>query len=224
MSYTWEEIIAEESKKPYFVELERFLAKERKSHDVFPAEEDVFNAFKLTPFHNVKVVILGQDPYHGEGQAHGLAFSVKRGVKVPPSLVNICKELQSDLGVTPPAHGNLEHWAREGVLLMNAVLTVRKDEAHSHQGKGWEIFTDRVIEVLSEKKEHLVFVLWGAPAQKKGAKIDRNKHLVFESPHPSPLSSYRGFFGSKPFSKTNAYLEKMGMEKVKWWDQQGSTA
>lgn len=216
MSYTWSQLINEESKKPYYKELQDFLRSERKKETIFPPGPEVFSAFELTPFEKVKVVILGQDPYHGEGQAHGLSFSVKRGVKPPPSLVNIFKELQSDLGISPPGHGNLESWAKEGVLLLNTVLTVRKDEAGSHHGKGWEIFTDRVVDVLSSEKENLVFILWGAPSQKKASRVDRGKHHVIASPHPSPLSSYRGFFGSKPFSLTNKYLTAHSIRPVNW--------
>lgn len=216
MSYSWSQLIEEESKKPYFQELDNFLKKERKKYGVFPPEADVFNAFKLTPFEKVKVVILGQDPYHGEGQAHGLAFSVKKGVKPPPSLVNIFKEFQSDLSLIPPSHGNLESWANEGVLLLNTVLTVRKDEAGSHQNKGWEIFTDRVIDVLSSKKEKLVFILWGLPSQKKASRVNPLHHHLILSPHPSPLSSYRGFFGSKPFSRTNDFLKANGITPIHW--------
>lgn len=216
MPYTWNDLIREESKKPYFQELQEFVARERKSHVVYPPETEVFRAFELTPFEKVKVVILGQDPYHGEGQAHGLAFSVKPGVKPPPSLVNIYKELHADLGIEPPKSGNLEAWAREGVLLLNTVLTVRKDEANSHQRKGWEKFTDRVIEVLSTKRENLVFILWGLPSQKKASKVNPDHHHLILSPHPSPLSSYRGFFGSKPFSRTNDYLKGRGIKPVDW--------
>jgi uracil-DNA glycosylase len=216
MSYSWSQFIQEESLKPYYKELQSFVKKERKEHSVFPPDKEVFTAFELTPFDKVKVVILGQDPYHGEGQAHGLAFSVKKGVKTPPSLVNIFKELQSDVGIQPPPHGNLEAWAREGVLLLNTVLTVRKDEAGSHHGKGWETFTDRAIQVLSEKKSNLVFILWGSPSQKKSSLINPDHHHLILSPHPSPLSSYRGFFGSRPFSKANEYLKQKKIDPVNW--------
>ena len=216
MTYTWSQFLEEESQKPYYKELQDFIASERKKHEVYPPEKEVFTAFSLTPFEKVKVVILGQDPYHGEGQAHGLAFSVKRGVKPPPSLVNIYKELDADLGIKAPDHGNLENWAKQGVLLLNTVLTVRKDEAGSHQGKGWEIFTDRAIEVLSEKKRDLVFILWGNPSQKKASKVNPAHHHLILSPHPSPLSSYRGFFGSKPFSRTNKFLQDNGLSAVDW--------
>ncbi len=216
MKYTWEKFLEEESAKPYFKELQSFVKNQRAKEEVYPPEEVVFSAFKLTPFEKVKVVILGQDPYHGEGQAHGLAFSVKKGTKVPPSLANIYKELSSDLRLPIPSHGNLEEWAKSGVLLLNTVLTVRKGEPGSHQGKGWETFTDRVIEVLSEKKENLVFILWGLPSQKKASKVNPERHHLILSPHPSPLSSYRGFFGSCPFSKTNQYLKSSGIEPVNW--------
>lgn len=216
MSYSWSQFIQEETEKPYFKELQEFLKKERAEFTVFPPENEVFTAFELTPFEKVKVVVLGQDPYHGEGQAHGLAFSVKKGVKIPPSLVNIFKELEKDLGLKAPAHGNLEAWAREGVLLLNTVLTVRKDQANSHQGKGWEKFTDRAIEILSDKRSNLVFILWGGPSQKKAAKVNPDHHHLIISPHPSPLSSYRGFFGSCPFSRTNQYLESNGISPVNW--------
>ncbi len=216
MPYSWKHLIEEESAKPYYKELQSFLKKERADHEVYPPESEVFTAFELTPFEKVKVVILGQDPYHGEGQAHGLAFSVKKGIRPPPSLVNIYKELSSDLKLNIPAHGNLEEWAKSGVLLLNTVLTVRKGEAGSHHGEGWEIFTDRVIEVLSEKKENLVFILWGLPSQKKASKVDTKQHHLILSPHPSPLSSYRGFFGSRPFSKANHYLSASGLKTVDW--------
>lgn len=216
MTYSWTQFIEEESKKPYFEELDSYLKNERIKHEIYPPEKDVFNAFKLTPFEKVKVVILGQDPYHGEGQAHGLAFSVIKGVKPPPSLVNIYKEYESDLNLIPPSHGNLENWAREGVLLLNTVLTVQKESPGSHQKRGWEIFTDRVIDVLSEKKQSLVFVLWGLPSQKKASRVNPTQHHLILSPHPSPLSSYRGFFGSKPFSRTNDYLKANGISPVNW--------
>lgn len=216
MAYTWSQLIEEESKKPYYKELQDFVASERKKFDVFPPEKEVFTALELTPFEDVKVVIIGQDPYHGDGQAHGLAFSVKNGVKAPPSLVNIYKELESDLGIKPPSHGNLEAWAKHGVLLLNTVLTVRKSEPGSHQKKGWETFTDRIIETLAEKKSNVVFILWGSPSQKKASRVNPERHHLIISPHPSPLSSYRGFFGSKPFSRTNAFLKDKGIKTVDW--------
>jgi uracil-DNA glycosylase len=216
MLKTWSDLINEESSKPYYQELQSFLKSERKNHKIFPAEKDVFTAFELTPLDKVKVIILGQDPYHGEGQAHGLAFSVKSGVKIPPSLVNIYKELEADLGIRAPSHGNLEKWAKEGVLLLNNVLTVRAGAAGSHHGEGWETFTDRVIEVLSNEKRNLVFILWGGPSQKKASRVNQDHHHLILSPHPSPLSSYRGFFGSKPFSRTNSFLTTSGIKPVDW--------
>lgn len=194
----------------------QFVEHERKSKTIYPAATDVFRAFAACPFEQVKVVILGQDPYHGEGQAHGLSFSVKRGVRPPPSLVNIFKELKSDVGVETPTHGDLTRWAEQGVLLLNTVLTVEHGKAGSHHGKGWELLTDHVIDVLNSRKEHLVFILWGAPAQKKASRVDATRHLMLKSVHPSPLSSYRGFFGSKPFSQSNAYLQSMGKTPIDW--------
>ena len=183
---------------------------------VYPKKKDIFNAFELTKFEDVKVVILGQDPYHDENQAHGLAFSVQYGVKTPPSLKNIYKELNSDLGISTPSHGNLESWAKNGVFLLNTVLTVRAHAAHSHQKIGWEDFTDYVIKTISDEKENIVFILWGKPAQKKVKLIDEKKHLILMSAHPSPLSSYRGFFGSRPFSKTNEYLKQNNIVPINW--------
>lgn len=197
MFKNWSELIHDESKKPYFRELQEFLLSERKIHAVYPPENEVFTALNLTPIDQVKVVILGQDPYHGKGQAHGLAFSVREGVRIPPSLLNIYKEIESDLGTTPPLHGDLTKWAREGVLLLNNVLTVRDGEAGSHHGKGWEKFTDRIIEVLSNEKRNLVFILWGLPSQKKASRVNQDHHHLIISPHPSPLSSYRGFLDRK---------------------------
>ena len=203
--------------KPYMIGLVNFIESERsKGKIIYPDDNEIFEALKLTPFEKVKVVILGQDPYHGVGQAHGLCFSVKKGVKTPPSLVNIFKELKDDLKIQPPQNGYLEPWTREGVLLLNSVLTVEAGEAGSHHGKGWEQFTDKIIEILNEKKNNLVFILWGGPAQKKASKVDQTKHLVLKSVHPSPLSFYRGFLGSKPFSKTNKYLNENGKEEINW--------
>jgi uracil-DNA glycosylase len=217
MSGSWSAELAEEKKKPYFIELQNFIRHERQSgKSIYPADHEVFSALELTPLEKVKVVILGQDPYHGPGQAHGLAFSVKRGVPTPPSLVNIFKELKDDLGYEIPLHGNLESWAKQGVLLLNNVLTVEDGKPASHHGKGWEIFTDKVIEVLNSKKEHLVFILWGNPAQKKARIVDRLRHHVVVSAHPSPLSCYRGFLGSKPFSQTNTYLRSQGLDPIDW--------
>lgn len=215
--HSWQKLLSEELKKPYMSELQSFLLHERQSGKlIYPAEESVFEALNLTPFDQVKVVILGQDPYHGEGQAHGLCFSVQKGVPPPPSLVNIFKELKTDVGVESPGHGCLERWADQGVLLLNNVLTVEAGKAGSHHQKGWEIFTDKIIELLNEHKQHLVFILWGSPAQKKAAKVDTTKHHVLKSVHPSPLSSYRGFFGSRPFSQTNDYLKSLGLTPVNW--------
>lgn len=214
---SWKSRLADEFKAPYMQKLKRFLMHEKAEKKViFPKGQDYFAALNITSFDNVKVVILGQDPYHGPGQAHGLSFSVPPGVPLPPSLLNIYKELHSDLGIPITRNGHLESWARQGVLLLNSVLTVESGRAASHQGQGWELFTDRIIHVLAEEREHLVFILWGSYAQKKGAFIDRGKHLVIESPHPSPLSAHRGFLGSKPFSKTNAYLKANGIEPIRW--------
>lgn len=210
---SWMPHLSPEFKKPYFQELQEFIDSQTKT--IYPPRDKIFEAFRLTSLDNVKVVILGQDPYHGPNQAHGLCFSVQKGVKTPPSLVNIFKELHDDVGVKIPAHGNLEEWARQGVLLLNAVLTVEDGEAGSHHKKGWEKFTDKVIEVLNQK-ENVVFILWGAPAQKKAQHVDESKHLILKAVHPSPLSVYRGFMGSKPFSQTNAYLKKHKLKEIDW--------
>ena len=212
----WRLLCREEFAKPYFVKLMEFVSQERLAGQVFPPAEDVFSAFRFTPLDEVKVLIVGQDPYHDDGQAHGLCFSVRRGVKTPPSLVNMFKEMQDDLGLDPPGHGNLEAWARQGVLLLNTVLTVRAHEANSHRKKGWEQFTDAVISRVSDHCEHVVFVLWGKPAEKKLALIDTSKHSVVQSAHPSPLSARRGFFGSKPYSRVNAFLEERDQAPVDW--------
>jgi uracil-DNA glycosylase len=212
----WMPIVGGELTKPYFQDLLQFLKAERTQHQVFPPEERIFTAFELTPFERVRVLILGQDPYHNVGQAHGLAFSVLPGVKLPGSLRNIFKELNADLGCTVPKHGCLIPWAQQGVLLLNTVLTVREHVAHSHRGKGWESFTDAVIERLSNRSDPVIFVLWGKPAQAKKKLIDTNKHVVFESAHPSPLSAHTGFFGSKPFSKINAALQLWGKPQIDW--------
>ena len=209
------EALRDEMAKPYFAELTNFVNEERSRFTVFPPEPDVYAALKLTPLDNVRVVILGQDPYHGPRQAHGLCFSVQRGVTVPPSLRNIFQELRDDLGITPPQHGNLEHWAKQGVLLLNATLTVRAGEAGSHQKRGWETFTDRIIELLGAEARPLVFVLWGAYARSKKRLID-TRHTVIESAHPSPLSAHNGFFGSKPFSRINEALTSFGTESIDW--------
>ncbi|MDO5571723.1 MAG: uracil-DNA glycosylase [Bacteroidales bacterium] len=213
---SWKEKLNEEFEKPYFKSLAEFVREAYRHTTVYPEGKNIFNAFAQTPFDEVKVVIIGQDPYHGAGQAHGLAFSVKDGVKIPPSLVNIYNEIENEYGVTAPQSGNLLRWANQGVLLLNSSLTVEEGKPASHQGKGWEEFTDKVIEILSNQKEHLVFILWGSPAQRKGRYIDRNKHLVLESPHPSPLSAYRGFFNNNHFKKTNEYLRANNIEEIKW--------
>lgn len=213
---TWEEIFVKEETKDYYKLLMEYVNSEYETTEVFPPQVNIFEAFYQTPLEKVKVVILGQDPYHGEGQAHGLSFSVNKGVKIPPSLVNIYKELESDMGITAPSHGCLESWSKEGVLLLNTVLTVKAHEAHSHKNKGWEKFTDAMIETVNELDTPVVFILWGTPAQKKRKMIDESKHLVISGVHPSPLSSYRGFFGSKPFSKSNEFLESKGIKGVNW--------
>ena len=215
---TWQQLIETEQSKVYFKDLlHRVDIKRAEGVIIYPPAGDVFKAFELTPFDQVKVVILGQDPYHGPNQAHGLAFSVNEGIAFPPSLQNIFKELATDIeGFQIPMHGDLRAWARQGVFLLNTVLTVQQAQANSHADWGWEQFTDEVINVLNTEREHLVFILWGAHAQKKGRVIDKKKHLVLTSPHPSPLSAYRGFFGSRPFSKANQYLVEHGLEKIDW--------
>lgn len=214
---SWKAKLSEEFGKPYFGQLTDFVKEEYAKGKVYPQPKNIFRAFDLTPFDDVKVVILGQDPYHGAGQAIGLSFAVEDGVALPPSLRNIYKELESDLGKpVSNASGDLSRWAKQGVLLLNATLTVRASSAGSHQGKGWEVFTDAVIRVLSEEREHLVFILWGNYARTKGAHIDRTKHLVIESAHPSPFSAANGFFGSRPFSRANAYLEENGERPIDW--------
>ena len=213
---SWKAALKEEFSKPYFEELTQFVREEYKTKQVFPSPKDIFRAFDLCPFDQVKVVMLGQDPYHNIGQAHGLCFSVQDGVPKPPSLINIYKEIQSDIGGEIPKSGNLEHWAKQGVFLLNATLTVIAHRAGSHQKKGWETFTDEVIRLISEKKDHVVFMLWGAYAQQKEWMIDQAKHLVLKAPHPSPLSSHRGFFGCKHFSKANNYLKKYNLKEIKW--------
>lgn len=213
---SWKEALQEEFMKEYFTELAEFVRKEYTNATVYPPPKYVFRAFELTPFNEIKVVILGQDPYHGPGQANGLCFAVNEGVALPPSLQNIYKEIESDIGEVPRRTGDLERWAKQGVLLLNATLTVRARTAGSHQNKGWEHFTDAAIRALSEKRDGLVFILWGNYAKAKGAHIDRTKHLVIESAHPSPFSAHSGFFGSRPFSKTNEYLEAHGKEPINW--------
>lgn len=212
----WDELLKGEFEKEYYLKLREFLKKEYFSGTVYPDMHDIFNALKYTPLSSVKAVILGQDPYHEPSQAHGLCFSVKKGVDKPPSLKNIYSELKSDVGVQEPAHGELTGWAQQGVLLLNTVLTVRAHQANSHKGKGWEIFTDRVIEIVNEKAQPTVFILWGANARSKKALITNPKHLVLESVHPSPLSAYNGFFGCRHFSKANEFLHKNGREKISW--------
>lgn len=215
LSNDWDEILEEEFKKEYYKELRSFLIGEYKTREIYPSMHDIFNALKMTPYKGVKAVILGQDPYHEPGQAHGLCFSVNKGVAKPPSLVNVFKELKSDLGIQPPSHGNLEHWARQGVLLLNTVLTVRRAQANSHKGKGWEIFTDNVIRVLNQRDKPIVFILWGANAKSKASLITNKKHLILMAAHPSPLSAYNGFWDCKHFSKTNEFLRHYG-ESIQW--------
>jgi uracil-DNA glycosylase len=213
----WKLALEAEFSKPYMAHLRKFLADEvKKGRVIYPRPGEFFAALNSTPFSKVKVVILGQDPYHGPGQAHGLSFSVRPGVRPPPSLANIFKELKTDLGMARPDHGYLQSWADEGVLLLNATLSVQEGQAGSHQKKGWEAFTDQAIQQLNTQRENLVFILWGSYAQKKGAWIDRRRHLVIESPHPSPLSSHRGFFGSRPFSQANEYLVSKGLSPINW--------
>lgn len=215
---SWKEVLKEELQEPYMRALSKFLVEEREKYVIYPPRELVFNALEKTPFHKVKVVIVGQDPYHGPGQAHGLSFSVLPGVKQPPSLKNIFKELKDDLGIEPPAHGCLLSWAEQGVLLLNALLTVREGEPGSHAGKGWERFTDAVIKALVAREEPLVFVLWGKAAKEKVERVlgGDHHHLVLEAAHPSPYSAHAGFFGSKPFSKANQFLAQCGQEPIDW--------
>jgi len=213
---SWLNVLASEFEQPYFSQLKTFLLEEKQQYVVYPPGSLIFNAFAHTPFEKVKVVILGQDPYHGKGQAHGLCFSVPDGVRPPPSLVNMYKEIYNDLGITPPTSGNLECWADQGVFLLNATLTVRAATAGSHQNKGWETFTNKVIQSLSEGREQLVFLLWGNYARAKKSLIDTQKHLVLEAPHPSPFSADSGFFGCKHFSKANEYLRQHGVEPIDW--------
>jgi len=213
---SWQPILADTLKEPYIQKLSEFLAKESSQHTIYPKHEDTFSALELTAFEDVRVLILGQDPYHGEGQAHGLSFSVQDGVSIPPSLRNIFKELDADLGYSAPESGFLKAWAEQGILMLNTVLTVRKGEANSHKNKGWETFTDYIIEQLNSKEEAIIFVLWGNYAQKKAKLIDETKHYIIRSVHPSPLSAHNGFFGSKPFSKINELLAQMGHEPIDW--------
>ncbi|GLR51496.1 uracil-DNA glycosylase [Shinella yambaruensis] len=214
---SWKAPLAAEFSSPYMADLKAFLLEQKQAgRRIFPKGSEYFRALDLTPLDEVRVVILGQDPYHGEGQAHGLCFSVQPGVRIPPSLVNIYKEMQDDLGIPPVHHGFLEHWAKQGVLLLNSVLTVEMGRAASHQGRGWERFTDAVIRAVNEQEKPVVFILWGSYAQKKAAFVDRDRHLVLRSAHPSPLSAHNGFFGSRPFSKANAFLEKHGRKPIDW--------
>ena len=212
----WLAPLKPEFAKPYYAELFQFVKNEYATRQIFPPADDIFNAFHLTPLHEVKVVILGQDPYHNDGQAHGLCFSVKPDVDIPPSLVNIYQELHDDLGCYIPNNGYLTKWAKQGVLMLNTVLTVRAHQANSHRGMGWEQFTDAAIRILNEQDRPIVFILWGSPAQKKAQMLNNPKHLILKAPHPSPLSAYRGFFGSRPFSKTNEFLVKNGLEPIDW--------
>ena len=212
----WDNILKDEFNKDYFKKLMLTVRDEYNKKIIFPRKDEVFKAFRYTPYQNVKVVILGQDPYHGDGEAEGLSFSVPKNIKIPPSLINIYKELHNDLGITPPNHGNLSSWAKEGVLLLNSVLTVIKDHAASHEGLGWETFTDNVIKLINEKDTPVVFILWGRFARSKKKLIDNPIHLVIESAHPSPLSAYNGFFNSHPFSRTNDYLISKGIRPINW--------
>lgn len=212
----WDDILKEEFEKEYYKNLQSFLENERKLTEVYPPEEDVFNALRFSPYSKTKVVILGQDPYHEPNQAHGLCFSVNKGIKIPPSLVNIYKEIQADLGFTPPNHGCLVDWAKQGVLMLNTVLTVRRGEANSHRGKGWEILTDKIVEELNRHEKPLVFILWGANAKSKQSVITNKNHIIITGAHPSPLSAFNGFFGGGYFSKTNRFLELTGQEPIDW--------
>ena len=216
ISGDWLEALKGEFHQPYYAKLYETVMTEYQTRKIFPPADDLFNAFHFTPLNEVKVVILGQDAYHNDGQAHGLCFSVKRGVETPPSLVNIYQELHDDLGCTIPDHGCLTKWAEQGVLMLNTVLTVRAHQANSHRGIGWEEFTDAAIMALNSQDRPIVFILWGAPAQRKKRMLNNQKHLILEAPHPSPLSAYRGFFGSRPFSQTSAFLEKNGIEPIDW--------
>ncbi len=216
ISNDWLEPLKPEFRKPYYSKLHQKIVEEYNTRPIFPPADDIFNAFHLTPLHEVKVVILGQDPYHNVGQAHGLCFSVKPDVEIPPSLVNIFQELHDDLGCEIPNNGYLVKWAKQGVLMLNTVLTVRAHQANSHRGIGWEEFTDAAIRILNEQDRPIVFILWGAPAQRKKAMLNNPRHLILEAPHPSPLSAYRGFFGSKPFSRTNDFLTANGLTPIDW--------
>ena len=212
----WDIMLQDEFDRPYFKRLENFLTEERARYEIYPPQEDVFNALRYSSFQDTKVVILGQDPYHEPGQAHGLCFSVNKGVTIPPSLVNIYKEIENDLGIKMPGHGYLADWAKQGVLLLNTVQTVRRGQANSHKGKGWEIFTDRIVEILNQRQKPMVFILWGANAKSKTELITNKEHMVITGAHPSPLSAWKGFFGGRYFSKANRYLEITGQEPVDW--------
>lgn len=212
----WDIMLQDEFDRPYFKRLENFLTEERARYEIYPPQEDVFNALRYSSFQDTKVVILGQDPYHEPGQAHGLCFSVNKGVTIPPSLVNIYKEIENDLGIKMPGHGYLADWAKQEVLLLNTVLTVRRGQANSHKGKGWEIFTDRIVEILNQRQKPMVFILWGANAKSKTELITNKEHMVITGAHPSPLSAWKGFFGGRYFSKANRYLEITGQEPVDW--------
>lgn len=216
ISGDWAQALSAEFSKEYYRKLFETVREEYRTRTIFPPPEDLFNAFHYTPLSDVKAVILGQDPYHNTGQAHGLCFSVRKGVDIPPSLVNIYKEMQDDLGIEPAGHGCLTDWAKQGVLMLNTVLTVRAHQAHSHRDIGWETFTDAVIEKINEQDRPIVFILWGSPAQKKKKMLTNPQHFILEAPHPSPLAAYRGFFGSRPFSRANAFLEKNGVEPIDW--------
>lgn len=213
---SWDDVLKGEFEKDYYLKLREFLKVEYSTQTIYPNMYDIFNALKFTPYEDVKAVILGQDPYHQPGQAHGLCFSVQKGIQKPPSLVNIFKELKGDLGIEPPSHGNLESWAKNGVMLLNTALTVRESRANSHKGKGWEIFTDRVIELLNEREKPMVFILWGGNAKAKEKLITGSQHCIIKSVHPSPLSAYNGFFGGKYFSRTNEFLKSTGQEPIDW--------
>lgn len=213
---SWKKPLKDEFDKPYYIELISFIEKEYKSHTIFPPQQDLYRAFELTPFDKVKVIILGQDPYHGVDQANGLSFAVHEHISLPPSLKNIFKEIESDLHISPLKNGDLTRWATQGVLLLNSTLTVQENTPGSHQKKGWETFTDTIIRKLSQNREHLVFILWGNYAKQKRSLIDARKHCIIESAHPSPLSAHNGFFGSKPFSKANAYLREHGIDQIDW--------
>jgi uracil-DNA glycosylase len=213
---SWKAVLKDEFEKQYFKELKEFLVAEKSKYPIYPPGSQIFNAFRMTPFHDVRVVLLGQDPYHGPGQAHGLCFSVPAGIAAPPSLGNIFREIERDLGIPVPAHGNLEKWAKQGVFLLNATLTVRANQPGSHQRRGWENFTNAVISRLSEKRVGLVFLLWGKFAQEKEALVDMNRHYVLKAAHPSPYSAYNGFFGCRHFSKTNEILKRHGLDEIDW--------